>query len=100
MFWVYLLRCADNSYYTGHTDNLELRISQHHAGECAGYTFTRRPVELAWSQEFVTRQEALAAERAPLKIQQRRDTALLTKNFSLHITNMLRPNFLFAPCLA
>ena len=63
MFWVYILRCADGSYYTGHTDNLEARIGQHQTGECEGYTTTRRPVELAWSQECVTREEALSAER-------------------------------------
>ncbi len=56
MFWVYILRCADNSYYTGHTDNLDRRIGQYQAGECEGYTVTRRPVELAWSQECVTRE--------------------------------------------
>jgi len=63
MFWVYILRCADGSYYTGHTDNLEMRIGQHQAGECAGYTVTRRPLELIWSQDFPTREEALSAER-------------------------------------
>jgi len=63
MFWVYILRCADDSYYTGHTDNLEIRIAQHHTGECAGYTSTRRPVNLVWSETFVTREEALAAEQ-------------------------------------
>jgi predicted GIY-YIG superfamily endonuclease len=63
MFWVYILRCADGSYYTGHTDNLERRIGQYQAGECAGYTATRRPVELIWSQECATREEALSAER-------------------------------------
>ena len=62
MFWVYILRCADDSYYTGHTDNLERRIGQYQAGECEGYTATRRPVVLAWSQECVTREEALSAE--------------------------------------
>lgn len=61
-FWVYILRCADDSYYTGHTDDLELRIAQHHSGSCDGYTATRRPLELAWSQEFATRDEALSAE--------------------------------------
>ena len=55
MFWVYILSCADGSYYTGHTDNLESRIAQHQAGECEGYTATRLPVELVWSQECVTR---------------------------------------------
>ena len=63
MFWVYILRCADGSYYTGHTDNLEHRIAQHQNGECEGYTATRLPMELAWSQECVTREEALSAER-------------------------------------
>ncbi|MHB1185851.1 MAG: GIY-YIG nuclease family protein [Desulfobulbia bacterium] len=63
MFWVYILRCADGSYYTGHTDNLDNRIAQHQNGECDGYTATRLPVELAWPQEFVTREEALSAER-------------------------------------
>lgn len=63
-FWVYILRCADNSYYTGHTDNLERRIAQHNQGcfpTC--YTFKRRPLALVFSQEFVTREEALATEQ-------------------------------------
>lgn len=62
-FFTYLLQCSDASYYAGHTDNLELRIGQHQAGECRGYTATRLPVTLVWSQEFATREEALAAER-------------------------------------
>ncbi|VVT06185.1 rRNA methyltransferase [Sphingomonas aurantiaca] len=61
-FWAYVVRCADDSYYTGHTDDLERRIDQHNLGEIPGYTQTRRPVELMWSQEFPSRQEALAAE--------------------------------------
>jgi len=50
MFWVYILKCADGSYYTGHTDNLATRLDQHITGACAGYTTTRLPVELAFSQ--------------------------------------------------
>lgn len=61
-FWAYVVRCADDSYYTGHTDDLERRIGQHNLGEVEGYTQTRRPVTLMWSQEFPSRQEALAAE--------------------------------------
>ncbi|WP_082470965.1 MULTISPECIES: TrmH family RNA methyltransferase [unclassified Sphingomonas] len=61
-FWAYVVRCADDSYYTGHTDDLERRIGQHNLGEIPGYTQTRRPVTLMWSQEFPSRQEALAAE--------------------------------------
>ena len=62
-FWVYILRCADNSYYTGHTDNLEDRIAKHKTGEIEGYTSTRLPVMLVFSEEFPTREEALACEQ-------------------------------------
>jgi predicted GIY-YIG superfamily endonuclease len=63
MFWVYILRCADATYYTGHTDNLELRVASHQSGEILGYTSTRLPIELIFSQSTVTREEALSAER-------------------------------------
>jgi predicted GIY-YIG superfamily endonuclease len=62
-FWVYILRCADNSYYTGHTDNLEERIAKHQSGEIEGYTPTRLPVRLVFSEQFPTREEALTCER-------------------------------------
>ncbi len=63
-FWTYILQCADGSYYTGHTDELERRIGQHQAGEISGcYTLDKRPVRLAWSQDFPSREEALAAEQ-------------------------------------
>jgi len=61
-FWVYMLECADRSYYIGHTDNLEKRISEHQRGEVPGYTSTRRPVRVVFTQDFAAREEALAAE--------------------------------------
>ncbi|MBI4745605.1 MAG: GIY-YIG nuclease family protein [Deltaproteobacteria bacterium] len=61
-FHVYVLMCADDSYYTGHTDNLEKRIAEHQSAACA-YTSTRLPVKLLFSQEFPTREEALASEQ-------------------------------------
>ncbi|MDP9422235.1 MAG: GIY-YIG nuclease family protein [Pseudomonadota bacterium] len=62
-FWAYILCCADGRYYTGHTDNLEVRFAQHQTGGYCNFTSRRRPVELVWSQEFGTRIEALGAER-------------------------------------
>ncbi|MFK3891221.1 TrmH family RNA methyltransferase [Sphingomonas sp. NPDC079357] len=62
-FYVYILRCADGSYYTGHTDDLERRVAQHQSGALPGYTHDRRPVELMWAQDFPTRIEALERER-------------------------------------
>jgi predicted GIY-YIG superfamily endonuclease len=76
-FWVYILLCADNSYYTGHTDNLETRVAAHERGEIPGYTFTRRPVHLAFAQDFPTRGEALAAERQINGWSQRKKEALI-----------------------
>jgi predicted GIY-YIG superfamily endonuclease len=62
-FWVYMLRCADDSFYVGHTDDLERRLGQHVAGTFRGYTHSRRPVTLVYSAELPTRIEALEAER-------------------------------------
>ena len=63
-FYVYILKCSDKSYYTGHTDNLEKRLSEHSKGEITScYTFKRRPVQLVFSETFATRDEALAAEQ-------------------------------------
>jgi len=62
-FYVYILRCADGSYYTGHTDALEARVAAHQRGEIPGYTETRCPVELVFAQEFSSREEALGRER-------------------------------------
>ncbi|MCL5022153.1 MAG: GIY-YIG nuclease family protein [Nitrospirae bacterium] len=62
-FWVYILKCSDGSYYTGHTDNLEKRIFEHQSGLIYGYTSTRRPITLVFSQEFQSRIEALSSER-------------------------------------
>jgi predicted GIY-YIG superfamily endonuclease len=70
-FRVYILRCADNSYYTGHTDNLEKRISEHQNGLCAGYTVGRL-VELVFSQACTTREEALAAEQSRVGVAKKR----------------------------
>ena len=62
-FFAYILRCADGSTYTGHTDDLGRRVAAHRRGLIPGYTLNRRPVSLAWSEEFPTREEALSAER-------------------------------------
>lgn len=63
-FWVYIIKCANNSYYTGHTDNLENRFNQHvtaYIPSC--YTAKRLPLKLVFSQEFTSREEALQSER-------------------------------------
>jgi predicted GIY-YIG superfamily endonuclease len=63
MVWLYILKCADGSYYTGSTTNLERRIAEHQSGEIKGYTSSRLPVELVFSCEFQTENEAFIRER-------------------------------------
>ena len=63
--YVYMLRCVDNSFYVGSAtgDDLSPRIDQHNAGTYPGYTFTRRPVVLVWSEYFDRITDGIAAER-------------------------------------
>ena len=61
--WLYILQCADRSYYTGSTNNLQLRLAQHQAGEGGVYTQSRLPVELVYVQEFPSEHEAFLRER-------------------------------------
>ena len=62
-FWAYMLRCADGTYYVGQTQDLDARVWHHQSGVVRGYTYTRRPVELVWSEAFEERVQAMEAER-------------------------------------
>ena len=63
--YVYMLRCADNSFYVGSAtgDDVSPRVDQHNARSYRGYTFTRRPVVLVWSEHFDRITDGIAAER-------------------------------------
>jgi len=63
--FVYMLKCSDGSYYVGSAtgDDLTLRIAQHQTGAFMGYTWSRRPVVLVWSEHFDQITDAIAVER-------------------------------------
>lgn len=83
-FYVYMLKCSDGSYYTGHTDNIEARISQHKQGLIKNcYTSTRLPVELVFHQDFGSRDEAFAAERKIKGWSRQKKEALIKKDWQL-----------------
>lgn len=63
-WYVYLMRCADDTLYCGMTDDIEKRLKAHNSGKGAKYTRARLPVELAYSEECPTRSYALKRERA------------------------------------
>lgn len=64
MNYTYILRCKDNTLYTGWTNNLEKRIEAHNAGKGAKYTKSRLPVELVYYEQFGTKEEAMKREFA------------------------------------
>ena len=62
--YLYILRCADDSYYVGTTrSSLDRRVAEHQEGTFGGYTSDRRPVELVWHQEFANITDAITMER-------------------------------------
>ena len=63
MGWMYILECADGSYYVGSTRDLERRISQHASGDGATYTARRLPVVLVYQAQFDRIDEAYAMEK-------------------------------------
>jgi putative endonuclease len=63
--FVYMLRCADESFYVGSAtgDDLSERIAEHQSGAYPGYTWSRRPVRLVWSEHFERITDAITVER-------------------------------------
>lgn len=62
MNYVYIVKCSDETLYTGWTTNLEKRIECHNSGKGAKYTRVRLPVELVYWEEFEDRKEAMRRE--------------------------------------
>jgi predicted GIY-YIG superfamily endonuclease len=82
--WLYILLCADGSYYVGTTrDSLDHRFAEHQAGTFGGYTARRRPVTLVYSQEFQRITDAIAAERQVKGWRREKKEALIRADFAL-----------------
>ncbi len=78
MYFVYILRCADETLYTGITNDLKRRLHQHnHAQAGARYTKTRRPVVLIYSEKKRTRSAALRREYAIKSLTRAQKLALI-----------------------
>ncbi|HTY44418.1 MAG TPA: GIY-YIG nuclease family protein [Patescibacteria group bacterium] len=67
-FYVYMVRCADGTYYTGYTPDIERRILLHNEGRGARYTRDRRPVVLAWCKEYAYFKHAFLEEKRIKKL--------------------------------
>ena len=82
--YLYILLCADGSYYVGTSvSGLDRRIAEHQTGAFGGYTSTRRPVSLAFQQHFVRLEDAAAAERQVKGWRRDKKEALIRGDFAL-----------------
>ena len=79
MNYVYILKCKDNTLYTGYTNDLEKRIKAHNDGKGAKYTKCRRPCKLVYFEEFQAKGDALSRE-AQIKKLSRFNKLELIKN--------------------
>lgn len=91
---VYILRCADGSFYTGLTRrSVEARVSEHNAGLADGYTAKRLPVTLIYSEAHLRYDEAIAAERRIKGWSRAKKVALMRRDFeALHELAKYRPS--------
>lgn len=67
-FYVYIVECADGTYYTGYTPHIRRRIKLHNAGKGARYTRDRRPVKLVWCKKYRYFKRAFKKEIAIKKL--------------------------------
>jgi putative endonuclease len=63
MCFVYILRCSDESFYVGTTQDLDARLKAHNDGRGAAYTFKRRPVSLVYWERYESNTQGVARER-------------------------------------
>jgi|SRR3990167_3794718 len=63
LYYVYILRCADDSFYVGSAQDLDSRVKAHNDGRGAAYTFKHRPVHLVYSEAFDSEIRAVTRER-------------------------------------
>jgi putative endonuclease len=82
--WLYILLCADGSYYVGTTrGSLERRFAEHQDGTFGGYTARRRPVGLVYYQQFQRVMDAIAAERQVKGWRREKKEALIRGDYQL-----------------
>lgn len=83
MYHVYVLECADGTFYTGFTTDVERRVAEHNAGEGAKYTRGRTPVELRHVESFESRGAALSREHEIKSLRREEKAALVADSTSL-----------------
>lgn len=81
--YTYIVKCSDETLYTGWTNNLKKRLEAHNSGKGAKYTKNRRPVELVYFEEYDTKQEAMKREYAIKQLSRQKKLALIRSHQSI-----------------
>jgi putative endonuclease len=83
-YYVYIIECKDKSFYTGVTNSIEKRISEHNFGiDSNSYTYYRRPIKLVFSQYFTNIDDAIRAEKQIKGWSRKKKLALINDDFDL-----------------
>ncbi|WP_297813613.1 GIY-YIG nuclease family protein [uncultured Finegoldia sp.] len=80
MYYLYILKCADNSLYTGITNNLEKRIKNHNKGIASKYTRARLPVEFVFIKDIENKNDALKEEIKTKKLTRKQKIKLINSD--------------------
>ncbi len=93
VYYVYILKCSDKTYYTGVTSNLERRIAEHSNGLVKGsYTYFRRPLQLVFYCEFTNINIAIEKEKQIKKWSKAKKEALINDKHEL-LPNLAKKKF-------
>ncbi|WP_111310066.1 GIY-YIG nuclease family protein [Confluentibacter sediminis] len=93
IYYVYILKCSDGTYYTGFTSNLEGRFMEHQSGKHKdSYTHARRPLSLVFYAEFTEPSMAIASEKQIKKWSKAKKEALINGEFD-NLPNLAKKKF-------
>ena len=83
MNYVYILKCSDDSLYTGWTNNLEKRFKAHFTGKGAKYTKARLPVELVYYEEFEDKIDAMKRDSEIKQLKRKEKLELINRKIDV-----------------
>jgi putative endonuclease len=78
-YYVYMLKCCDNTFYTGYTKDIDNRLKQHRSGAGARYVRCRLPLELVYLERMIERKDAMHREREIKKMTRKQKEELVNK---------------------
>ena len=91
--WIYILKCADGSFYTGSTEDIQKRLYEHQSGIGSEWTRKRLPIELVFSQEMADIHQAFLAEQQIKNWSRAKKIALINGEWNLLTYFAKKPKF-------